>query len=116
LIDGFKIFSKFCIGILCLTAILTTPASFAGDEDMSPNAYHIFDPETGYMITVESVPDGQSATTVVDSSQPAQAPADRQGAAQITQVWIYVIAAMLVAGGLIAWRRNREKIDSDASH
>jgi hypothetical protein len=107
LIDGIKIFSKFCTGILCLTAILTTPVTFAGDEDMSPNAYHIFDPETGYMITVESVPDGQSISTETDSNEPAQPLGDQSETTRTSDIWIYLIGALLVAVGLAVWKRNK---------
>jgi hypothetical protein len=101
--------------LLCLTVLLVSPAIFAGDEDMSPNAYHIFDPETGYMITVESVPDGQIAPTGADSNKPVPSLGNQTETARDSQSWLYLIAAMLVVAGFAAWKRKNEKTTSGDS-
>ena len=46
---------------LLLSLVLTfwAVALYAGDEDMSPSAYHVFDPETGYMVTVDPMDEEQ---------------------------------------------------------
>jgi len=110
LIKGTNSFKKTYSCLLCLTAVLATPATYAGDEDMSPNAYHIFDPETGYMITVESLPDGQQALAEADANSTADPLKDQAEDAIQNQTWIYLIAAILLAGGFAGWRRNKDKI------
>lgn len=110
MIKDIKIFKKTFISLLCLIAVLATPASHAGDEDMSPNAYHIFDPETGYMITVESVPEGQQSSLEPDAFLDAGSPDDQIEGTEKSNAWVYVLTAIVVAVGFTAWKRNREKI------
>lgn len=113
--NDLKLVSRFCVSLLCLTAILMTPATHAGDEDMSPNAYHIFDPETGYMITVESQPDAQGASAEADANIAAETPDDQAENLAQSQFLSYLLIAILIAGGLIAWRRKKDKISSGNS-
>lgn len=50
----------------CLLALLPLAGARAGDEEINPSVYQVFDPETGYFIDVEPPPDQQPA-----NSQPA---------------------------------------------
>lgn len=101
---------KVSISLLMLTAILITPALHAGDEDMSPNAYHIFDPVTGYMVTVEpqTTPQQGPEASAADGNMAAE-PVDDQAVAQ-PQTWLFMLAVMLLAGGYGAWKRNKDNI------
>ncbi len=55
---------------MLLVLILGTLAAYAGDEDMSPSAYHVFDPVTGYMITVDPLDEEQQDLVVPDDVPP----------------------------------------------
>lgn len=63
---------------ICLIAILGLPGlypagpAYAGDEEINPSVYQVFDPETGFFIDVEPPPDAQPATT---THTPSAAPA-----------------------------------------
>jgi hypothetical protein len=107
LIEGIKKLAKPGLSLLWLMAVLIAPATFAGDEDMSPNAYHIFDPETGYMITVESVPDGQQASNEGNSTLATGSTADQSTTSEKPGVWSYLIIAIALAAGFTAWLRYR---------
>lgn len=115
MINEIKTVRKICLSLLCLTAVFMAPASFAGDEDMSPNAYHIFDPETGYMITVESVPEGQQASPEADVVIARESQADRVEISTEPRFWTYLLIAILIAGGLAAWKRSRDRISTTDS-
>ena len=102
------------------------PPAFAGDEDMNPTAYSVFDPVTGYMIPVEDPPPQQhtqvNATTQAptDTATPTpQTTVDSQAMtspntiaddAKQSPMWMYLIAAALILGGFAAWVRNKGKI------
>ncbi len=87
-----------------LLAVGTTTLN-AGDEDMSPSAYHVFDPETGYMITVDPMEEEQFSATATDNVPP-EVKTTALGA------WQYWIATIVVAGGIAAWLyRRRESHD-----
>jgi len=99
-------------GLLLLTALVISPCLYAGDEDMSPNAYHIFDPETGYMVTVESQPDaqqGQSMTAIDPNAEAEQADED-DGHFTVLQRWIFLLAVILLAGAYAVRKRSKEYI------
>ena len=88
-------------GLLLLVLILGV-AAYAGDEDMSPSAYHVFDPETGYMITVDPLDEEQQVSTVSDDLLPEvekTAPGP----------WQYWIATIVVAGGIAFWLHKRRE-------
>lgn len=101
---------QFCPGLFCLAVILACSATHAGDEDMSPNAYHIFDPETGYMMTVESAPEGQDGTTRADQGASTEPAHGQTANADEFVFWPYLVVAVLIAGLLIAWKRTRDRI------
>ncbi|MFQ5982230.1 MAG: hypothetical protein ACE5KS_02535 [Woeseiaceae bacterium] len=90
------------IGLMSLVLTVWTATLYAGDEDMSPSAYHVFDPETGYMITVDpeaeeqSMATGDSVTTGID---------DTDVAAPVP--WQFWVAAFVIAGGIFVWRFKR---------
>ena len=88
------------IGVLLLALSSTLNA---GDEDMSPSAYHVFDPETGYMVTVD--PSDEEQVMPPASDEP---PAEAERTAPFSwQIWLIVI---VVAGGVAVWfRKSRER-------
>ncbi len=90
------------IGLLPLLLTLWTAALFAGDEDMSPSAYHVFDPLTGYMITVDPQAEEQRDSAAPDDLSPE---VDTTAAVP----WQYWIAAIVVAGGIAVWLRKRRE-------
>lgn len=44
---------KVLLVFVGLLILIQTPSVIAGDEDINPNAYQQFDPETGYMMPVD---------------------------------------------------------------
>jgi predicted amidohydrolase YtcJ len=100
-----------CAAHLCLTAILTTPALHAGDEDISPNAYNVFDPVTGYMVPAESQPTAQQGQSMTATNRDAGAEATDDQADKPTQLhsWILLLALTFLVGGYAAWKRNKEQ-------
>ena len=83
-----------------LILILGTLAAYAGDEDMSPSAYHVFDPVTGYMITVDPLDEEQQ-----DSVVPDEIPPEVESTALVD--WNFWIAAIAVSGGIAYWLHRR---------
>lgn len=101
-------------GLVCLVALLSAPELFAGDEDMSPSAYHVFDPETGYMMTVdpmaeEQIVDANADPAVNAAESAAETPGQQAGGLALSQVLIYATVAVMLIGGFIVWRRNQGK-------
>jgi hypothetical protein len=109
-----KPFRQLGISLLCLTAILIAPALYAGDEDISPNAYNVFDPVTGYMITVESQPDAQQdkSMTAIDPNAEAEQADEEDEDFTVPQRWIFLLAVIFLAVGYAVWKRNKENISS----
>ena len=106
--------SRSFAGLACLAALLLAPALFAGDEDMSPSAYHVFDPETGYMMTVDPMAEEQivdaDAAAGKDAADTAVATSgQRTGGPTLSQLLIYATVTLLLVGGIIVWRRNQGK-------
>ena len=73
---------------------------YAGDEDMSPSAYHVFDPATGFMMTVDPMDEEQQVVTppYVDTPE-IEPPASID--------WRLWIVALLVAGGIAIWLQKK---------
>jgi hypothetical protein len=90
---------------------LTTPALHAGDEDISPNAYNVFDPVTGYMVPAESQPTAQQGQSMTATNRDAGAEATDDQADKPTQLhsWILLLALTFLVGGYAAWKRNKEQ-------
>lgn len=86
--------------LLSLVLMFAAGSLYAGDEDMSPSAYHVFDPETGFMVTVDPTDEEQPAAMLSDVDkvevEPA-APVDRR----------LLIIAIFVVGGLIFWVQKK---------
>ena len=86
--------------LLSLVLMFAAGSLYAGDEDMSPSAYHVFDPETGFMVTVDPTDEEQPAAMLSDVDkvevEPA-APVDRR----------LLIIAIFVVGGLIFWVQRK---------
>jgi hypothetical protein len=90
---------------LPLILILGTLAAYAGDEDMSPSVYHVFDPVTGYMITVDPLDEEQQNSLVPD-----EIPPDVESTASVH--WRFWIAAIAISVGVAFWlHRRRESHD-----
>ena len=93
------------IGLLPLLLTLCTATLYAGDEDMSPSAYHVFDPVTGYMITVDPLDEEQQ-----DSVVPDEILSKIESTASVH--WYFWIVAIAVSGGIAYWlHRRRESHD-----
>jgi len=90
------------IGLLPLFLTLYTTTLYAGDEDMSPSAYHVFDPVTGYMITVDPLDEEQQ-----DSAATAGVPPEVDTTAP--DAWLYWIAMIVAAAGIVVWLRKRRE-------
>ena len=99
------LFRLAAIRLLSLVLTLCTATLYAGDEDMSPSAYHVFDPVTGYMITVDPLAEEQQDPAAADdlsSEVDTTAPVP----------WQYWIATIVVAGGIAVWlHKKRESHD-----
>jgi len=103
-----------CAGLLFLTALLVTSTLHAGDEDMSPSAYHVFDPETGYMMTVDPLAEEQldpatpdEAMTVTATNDAAVSALDQAATPAPRQMWGYLIAAIVLIAGIAVWAKSR---------
>lgn len=95
---------------ISLYALMRAPLLFAGDEDMSPNAYHVFDPETGYMMTVEPMSEEELAKARADGTLDRVAdlttdPSSRSSSAGMPRLWLIVLTAFSAAIAYLAWRR-----------
>ena len=75
---------------------------YAGDEDMSPSAYHVFDPVTGYMVTVDPLDEEQPIPATVDEAPPAVGPTP-------PVAWQLWTATVVVVTGVVAWLRKSRK-------
>jgi len=107
--------STILAGLLCLAALSVAPGIHAGDEDMSPSAYHVFDPETGYMMTVDPMAEEQlQGDTATDAATPDVAPAAATDTALFSRSWTYLLPALLVIVGVIAWLRRKKASPSAA--
>ncbi len=88
---------------ILLSLVLTFWAAvlYAGDEDMSPSAYHVFDPETGFMMTVDPMDEEQQDATPPEVDTPEIEPT----AAPVN--WGIWFVALLIAGGVAIWLRKK---------
>lgn len=118
-----NIIRGFILLMTVLTGSIAVPVS-AGDEDMNPTAYQQFDPVTGYMIPIENPPQNQqghnSATSTQASGEQQQAAAESITGAPAESTtastsaptssspsfWVYLLAAIVIIGGLAAWIRR----------
>ncbi len=102
--------------------MLHSPA-FAGDEDMNPTAYQVFDPVTGYMIPADQLPPQEhTPVTTADSTMPntstaasSQSMTSQTSTAEETNqspMWMYLVAGAIILGGFAAWVRNKGKISN----
>lgn len=100
----FILFRVSSTGLLPLVLILGV-AAYAGDEDMSPSAYHVFDPVTGYMITVDPLEEEQQDLMVPDDVPP-------EVESTVSVHWYFWIAAIAAAGSITVWlHKHRESHD-----
>ncbi|NNE38650.1 MAG: hypothetical protein HKN08_10135 [Gammaproteobacteria bacterium] len=107
---------------ILLILMLHSPA-FAGDEDMNPTAYSVFDPVTGYMIPADQLPPQEhtsTATTTNETTIPDESstmvgqPMASESSTNEDQspMWMYLVAGALILGGFAAWVRNKGKISN----
>ena len=96
------------IGLLPLLLTLGTVTLYAGDEDMSPSAYHVFDPVTGYMITVD--PQAEEQDSAETGGVPPEVDPTEVTDEPIAPVpWQYWIATIVVVGGFAVWLHKRRE-------
>ncbi len=106
---GLNAFCRTGIAVLSMTVLHLAVPLHAGDEDMSPSAYHVFDPETGFMVTVDPLAEEQLQPGI-DGAERLDAAGDDRGtiageaAAPSQQVWLYVIAALILLTAFAIWR------------
>ena len=96
------------IGLLSLVMAIWTATLYAGDEDMSPSAYHIFDPVTGYMITVDPQAEEQDPAAS-DEASPGLDPTEVADGLTTPVPWHYWIVVIVVAGGILVWLSKRRE-------
>jgi hypothetical protein len=99
-------------GLLCLAVILITAAAYAGDEDMSPNAYQQFDPVTGYMIPVDdsSAPQrGHAAPGDAAAGNSADLPGSESKSSAQPPGWVYLLVAVLIVA-FVVWVKRKSKV------
>ena len=96
------------VGLLPFVLTLWTATLYAGDEDMSPSAYHVFDPVTGYMITVDPQAEEQGVATGDETSPEPEASEVADGLTTPVP-WLYWIAAIAVTGGFVVWLSKRRE-------
>ena len=102
--------------MLCLAVSLSVGVAYAGDEDMSPNAYQQFDPVTGYMVPVDD-PNasqqghGESAADTV-AGDAAELSGDGSVNAVQPGLWLSLLAAAVVLAAFVAWVRNKSTAGS----
>jgi len=100
--------SRRPVRIVLPLMMLLASTAHAGDEDMSPSAYHVFDPETGYMVTVDPMAEEQP-------EQSAEEGATREDAASVQDEpaapvpWIYWVGLIVLVGGVIVWLHHRRE-------
>ena len=93
-----------CLFLLaCMASVLLDGAAVAGDEDISPSAYQVFDPETGFMIPADQLPaaqqghavaGGHAASDVMQGNEPGKSSARPN----------YLLASTgLAIAGIVAW-------------
>jgi hypothetical protein len=86
--------------LLSLVLTFAAVSLYAGDEDMSPSAYHVFDPETGFMMTVDPTDEEQQGAMPSEADN-----AEIEAAATVdSRLWII---AILVVGGIIFWAQKK---------
>lgn len=66
-----------------LLALLPLAAARAGDEEINPSVYQVFDPETGYFIDVEPPPDAQQSAGSQTHTPAAANPTAQQPTADV---------------------------------
>lgn len=103
-----------CVSSL-LTFVLASPL-FAGDEDMSPSAYHVFDPETGYMMTVDPLAEEQPPAAAADNAAVDIDTANLNEEAKTSTAWLYWIAVFVVVAGIAIWLISRRNADNAPAH
>ncbi len=97
---------------LLLAVLLLAGGAWAGDEDLSPNAYQEFDPVTGFMVTVDPDADEQQGH---GDDVAAQA---EHGDAALEEIppednwsgpsrWIYWAVVAAAALGVAFWLRRK---------
>ena len=99
------------VRIVLLLVTLLVRIVHAGDEDMSPSAYHVFDPETGYMVTVDLMAEEQPEPIAEDVAPTEDAAALVRDEPAAPVPWGYWIGLIVLIGGLMVWlhhRRERE--------
>lgn len=109
------------IWLLMLMQILPV---MAGDEDMSPSVYQIFDPETGYMIPVDpetarqidhglSVDPAAQGTTSADGT--ARSVGQTAGQFKVNSWWLGGIIALALIGGIVFLAKKRATVQTSVS-
>lgn len=85
----------------------------AGDEDMSPSAYHVFDPETGYMMTVDPQAEeqiGAQEDALRNPSKRGERGSDEAtGDAVMSERWIYSAGIAILFVAILAWTVIRRR-------
>ncbi|MEX2497119.1 MAG: hypothetical protein WD448_13570 [Woeseia sp.] len=96
-----------------MAVLSVAQVSFAGDEDISPSAYQIFDPETGYMIPVEPQTNPQQGHG--PSPDDAQDDAATGGGKTARRLWLY-LPILLIVLALGATRLRKKRAAGGGSH
>lgn len=102
--------------LFVLTLLGVASVVCAGDEDMSPSAYHVFDPETGYMVTVDPLDEEQQEPTSSDlptSEDEVDAMAETAGeheqATVTAQTWTFIVVGIIAVAAVFVWIQYKKR-------
>lgn len=96
------------VAAFCASLAIVPPA-FAGDEDISPNAYQVFDPETGFMVPADSLPDAQQGHPPADQTDAGSAAADAGQGSAPSRLLPLLLVAVIAMAGVAVWLRAKRK-------
>lgn len=106
------VFIIFCLAVIVSPLQLTHV--LAGDEDMNPSLYQRFDPETGYMITIDQAPVQSNHSPIGTPDSKKQIIPDSSHTDEPVSIilgsfiWFTGISTLFAVIGIILYlRRNR---------
>lgn len=91
--------------VLPALSLVAGAGARAGDEDISPSAYQVFDPETGFMVPSDSLQDPEAAHAMTtEHPAPAEVAGPTDDGPPAT---LFAGAAVIVVLAAVLLRRRR---------